>query len=722
MLIFAGYSSQKLPMQSIPGYLKALKRSRNLIRSEYFSDALRTTLSIIIPFAALYYFTDPHIAITVGVGALLVSLTDSPGTLGDKMMMSVSTLVIFFVISIITSLLIKDALLSGFLILILCILFSLFTVFGKRWSLLGTMALILMTFVQGLKPEHPLLFSCYIVAGGICYYIISLIQTRLWPLSSVKHALGECILSTAQFLGAKAAFYDKGSDLQENYLHIIKLHNKVSEKQEQVRDLLLRNKLLMQDDHEQGQRHLLALTQVIDLYELISAIQYDYESLQESLADTGMLDSITIVIGHMANDLKAMGVALCGKLRVRSVDYSFEEINRVKKAVRELKTDQNSTRILLKLQENINDIYTGLRQINDTLTLRYEEINFPKDLAAYQLFANTEKLSSHAIKNHLNFKSPIMRFALRLSSACILSYSFMFLPVGIYSYWILLTVIVVIKPGFGLTKKRNMQRLKGTLTGVLIGALLLLTVDNVTLQLLLAGIFLLGYFVYLRLNYTLSIVSLTPMIIICLNIYTGNNSIVLERVLDTIIGCAIAFATSYLFPSWEIKRHAIYIGDVIRANLNYLKKLQDQVTGIPSDITSFKLARKEVYTRLALLSSGIQNMLLEPKKAQGQIQQLYEFEILSHQLSSTIASFFPFSNSNANPDKIKGKIAQAMELLSHSLIVLDDPERKQPDFDAISHEVLDVNDPYHIEQHKVQQILMISEGISQQVNQYVINP
>jgi len=93
-------------MQSIPGYLKALKRSRNLIRSEYFSDALRTTLSIIIPFAALYYFTDPHIAITVGVGALLVSLTDSPGTLGDKMMMSVSTLVIFFVISIITSLLI----------------------------------------------------------------------------------------------------------------------------------------------------------------------------------------------------------------------------------------------------------------------------------------------------------------------------------------------------------------------------------------------------------------------------------------------------------------------------------------------------------------------------------------------------------------------------------------------------------------------------------------
>jgi len=704
-------------MQLIPGYLHVLKNFRNLIRSEYFSDALRTTLSIILPFAALYYLSDPHVAITVGVGALLVSLTDSPGTLGDKIIMSVSTLIIFFVISMVTALLIKHIILSGILIFALCILFALFTVFGKRWSLLGTMALILMTFVQGLKPEDPLLFSFNIVAGGVCYYVISLVQARLWPLSSVKHALGECIISTAEFLDAKAAFYDKGSNLQDNYLHIIKLHNKVSEKQEQVRDLLLRNKFLMQNDHAQGQRHLLAITQVIDLYELISAIQYDYESLQQSLAETGLLDAITKVIGHLANDLKAMGIALCGKLRLKSIDTSLEEIQRVKQGIRVLTADQNSTRILLKLQRNIDDIYLGIRQINATLTLKSDEIDFPKDLPAYQLFASTEKVTFNGIKTHLNFKSPILRFALRLSSACIVSYSLMLLPVGFYSYWILLTVIVVIKPSFGLTKKRNIQRLKGTLGGVLIGALVLLVSSNLTIQLILAGLFLLGYFAYLRLNYMISIMSLTPMVIICLNIYTGNSSIVLERMLDTIIGCSIAFAASYLFPSWEIKRHAMYIGDVIRANLNYLKKLQDQVIGIPSDITSFKLARKEVYTRLALLSSGIQNMLLEPKRAQGQIQHLYEFEILSHQLSSTIASFFPYSIDD--PGEIKSMIAQAVQLLIRSLTALENPAVMETDFDTLSLDKLDINHPYHVEQHKVQQILIISEAINKQVHQYI---
>jgi uncharacterized membrane protein YccC len=193
---------------------------------------------------------------------------------------------------------------------------------------------------------------------------------------------------------------------------------------------------------------------------------------------------------------------------------------------------------------------------------------------------------------------------------------------------------------------------------------------------------------------------------------------VFERTIDTLIGCAIAFGASYLFPSWEIKRHSVYIGDVIRANLNYLHKLYDQATGKPSDITSFKLARKEVYTRLALLSSGIQNMLLEPKKAQGQIQRLYEFEILSHQLSSTIASFFPFSIFSGDAAEMKSKIAEAMQLLTHSLTVLEDPHTKHSGISRATYDHLDTDHPDHVEQHKVQQILIISEAIHHQVSMY----
>jgi uncharacterized membrane protein YccC len=696
------------------------RRSLNLMRSEYFSDALRTALSIILPFSALYYFSGPHIAIMVGVGALLVSLTDSPGTLGDKILMSVSSLSVFFVVSLITALLIHHAIATGILVLVLCVIFALFTVFGKRWSLLGTMALILMTFVQGLKPEHPLTFSIYITGGGLCYYLISIIQTRLWPLSSVKHALGECMISTASFLSAKAAFYNTESNLQANYLRIIKLHNKVSEKQEQVRDLLLRNKLLMQNDHAQGQRHLLAIVQVIDLYEQIGAIQYDYEALQQSLADTGLLDVINSVIGRMADDLHTMGTALSAKLKVKPANSSAAAVEFLRKRIQSLDVNHQSYHILIKLQRHVDDIHQGILAIGDTLTKNTEKIELPKDLPAYHLFAAAEGVNLKVLNKHLNFKSPIFKFALRLSTACLLAYGLMLLPVGNYSYWILLTVIVVIKPGFGLTRKRNLERLKGTMAGILIGVSLLAVTSNITLLLVLAGIFLFGYFAYLRLNYTLSIMSLTPMVIICLNIYTGQHSVIIERIFDTFMGCAIIFGASYLFPSWEVKKHVAYIGDVIRANMSYLQKLYDRIEGEPTDVTALKLARKEVYTRLAMLSSGIQNMLLEPKNTRTEVQHLYEFEILSHQLSSTIASFFPFADTNGHLKQINDQILKAMEVLENSLLLLQNPvEEVVVEIPTVASSPLALNDPNHVDQFKVQQILTISEAIRKQVNVYL---
>jgi uncharacterized membrane protein YccC len=708
-------------MPEAAGQLKMFFRgSLNLMRSEYFSDALRTALSIILPFGALYYFSGPHIAIMVGVGALLVSLTDSPGTLGDKILMAISSLSVFFVVSLITALLMHHALAMAILVLVLCVVFALFTVFGKRWSLLGTMALILMTFVQGLKPEHPLIFSIYITAGGLCYYLISIIQTRLWPLSSVKHALGECMISTSRFLSAKAAFYNTEGDLQANYLRIIKLHNKVSEKQEQVRDLLLRNKLLMQNDHAQGQRHLLAIVQVIDLYELIGAIQYDYEALQQSLADTGLLDAINSVIGRMADDLHSMGTDLSAKLKIKQANSSAAAVEFLRRRIQTLDLNHQGYHILVKLQRHVDDIHQGVLAIGDTLTKNTETIELPKDLPAYHLFTAAEGVNLSVLKKHLNYKSPIFKFVLRLTTACLVAYGLMLLPVGNYSYWILLTVIVVIKPGFGLTRKRNLERLKGTMAGILIGVSLLALTSNIVLLLVLAGIFLFGYFAYLRLNYTLSIMSLTPMVIICLNIYTGQHSVVVERIFDTLMGCAIIFGASYLFPSWEVKKHGLYIGDVIRANISYLQKLYERIEGKPTDVTALKLARKEVYTRLAMLSSGIQNMLLEPKNTRTDVQHLYQFEILSHQLSSTIASFFPFADANGHLKLINNQILTAMEVLENSLLLLQDPEAEEAaEVMAVSINSLAQNDPNHVDQFKVQQILKISEAIRKQVGIYL---
>jgi uncharacterized membrane protein YccC len=635
--------------------------------------------------------------------------------------MSVLSSVVFFIVALLTALLLGQVVASGLLISCLCLIFSMFGAFGKRYALLGTMALILMTFVQGLKPLQPVSFSFYILIGGICYYVISLLQARLWPISAIRHAIGECIDATAEFLRAKAGFYDPEDNLADNYMELIRLHNKVSEKQEQVRDLLLRDKKLMHHEHQQGRKYLVVTTLVIDLYEKIGAIQYDYQALQQNLRGTGLLPMIIKVIGCLADDLQSIGIALAIKARVRASDSGLQEITQLKKEAELLLVGNDPTyrSILIKLLDNIDDIYSGLGQIRDALMAKRNQNVMPLELPVYQLFTIVESINFEVLKKHLTMESHLMRFALRLTLSCIIAYSLMFLPFGFYSYWILLTVIVVIKPGFGLTKKRNIQRLKGTFLGVAIGVILLLTIGNTVIQLVLAAFCLLGYFVYLRLNYTWSIMYLTPMVIIGLNVYNNNQSIALQRMLDTVIGCAIAFASSYVFPSWEVKKHGLYITDVIKANLMYLKKLHDQAIGLTFELTAFKLARKEVYTKLAILSSGIQNMLLEPKKAQGKLKHLYEFEILSHQLSSTIASFFSSAQTPVPLVELKDHLAEAIAVLEESLLMMQGkvmPGNTRAG--ALQPDDLDLHRHDHIEQHKLRQIKQLTTAISTHVYQY----
>jgi hypothetical protein len=113
-------------------------------------------------------------------------------------------------------------------------------------------------------------------------------------------------------------------------------------------------------------------------------------------------------------------------------------------------------------------------------------------------------------------------------------------------------------------------------------------------------------------------------------------------------------------------------------------------------------------------------MLLEPKNTRTEVQHLYEFEILSHQLSSTIASFFPFADTNGHLKQINNQILKAMEVLENSLLLLQNPvEEVVVEIPTVSSSPLALNDPNHVDQFKVQQILTISEAIRKQVNVYL---
>jgi uncharacterized membrane protein YccC len=663
-------------------YKRIQKQIKNFFTGEYFTDALRITLSIIIPAGVLFALDLPQPAIGVAHGALLIALTDIRGTIEDKRTTSIVSIVLFFLVALLSILALPYPWLMGILFFSVTLACSMLMVYGSRFSIAGTAAIVLMVFIWGLKPTS-FMFCVYLVMGGVWYYVISLLHLWIWPERYLRYAISECLGTTHDYLKVKALFYDIEIPLEYCYNQAILSHNRVSEAQQQLRSILLRDKELMNNSNRKGQALLFAAEKTIDLYEQITAIHYYYDFIRAEFAITGALDVIRQMVAHLTTDMQHISEMKPFSKQLPQNNTSERQLAHLTARFEYIigKENQTNAAILSKLLANLKSIHADIQAIYKVLTDQNQPLPYQQDKPEYHHFAPFENMEIKQLWAHFKLSSPIFRFSLRLAITCLFGYILaQIFELGTYSYWILITIVVIIKPAFSLTRERNIQRLTGTLIGITIALFLLFYIQNTVILLLLGAVFLLTFFTFNRTRHLLSVIALTPMIILVLYIY-GNSGwgFVLERIYDTLIGCAIAFAATYMFPSWESSRIPFLCRELLKANTHYLEKLLDAVSGRPLSRTSYKLARKSVYIEQANLSSAFQRMLGEPKHRVIASENIYHFQMLNHILSSNIASLFmSFSQKEISlyPLSDQSRMESVITALSQSELLLDKTNRE----------------------------------------------
>ena len=77
---------------------------------------------------------------------------------------------------------------------------------------------------------------------------------------------------------------------------------------------------------------------------------------------------------------------------------------------------------------------------------------------------------------------------------------------------------------------------------------------------------------------------------------------------------------------------------MLEANLAYYHQVSQMYFGVKYDRIPYKIIRKEVFVRSANLASGFQRMFSEPKHKQLSINEIHEFSVLNHLLSSYVAT------------------------------------------------------------------------------------
>ena len=655
-----------------------LKQIKSFFYSQYFSDGLRITIGVLLPSLLMAQLNHLAIGIDMSLGALCISVVDTPGPLTHKRnAMAISNLCVFLVAAT-TGFARLNIFTLGLEITIFSFLFSMFTVYGNRAASIGTGALLVMILMmdQAVKPAEVLGMSAIILSGGVWYMFFSLIFFGIRPYRAAQQTLGESIDDVAKFLRIKAAFYLPDTDIDENYRKLVSQQIKVSQSQDLVREMLFKSRLLVRESTSASRILVLTFVDLIDMYENIMATHYDYAYLREKFKSTGILPDIARIIEHMANEVdNAAFIVLSNSRYKHPVDFT-PELEKLKLKIDTIGKDleETSNIVLKKILVNLRDMNQKITNIynyynSDSASLLFEN----RGKIEYSKFVTQQDYAPHIFTDNLSFGSAAFKHALRVALVCLVGFiTAKTISQGHHSYWILLTIIVILKPGFSLSKQRNYQRLIGTICGGIIGISLLLLVHDKTEQFILLVLFMMGCYSFLRLNYIASVIFMTPYILILFS-FLGVNNIVEERIADTVIGSVIAFLASYfIFPAWEFEQIHEDMRQVICANINYLVKIAESISGKTVDTTEYKLARKDVFVKSGNLSAAFERMTSEPKSKQKHVKEVHKFVVLNHILSSYIATVA----SELIGKKMRASQPDIIRSIKKSLAILNDTSKK----------------------------------------------
>ena len=610
--------------------------------SQYLSDGIRITAEIIIPAVVFSYLGNLEVGLALSLGALCVSISDTPGPIVHKTNGMLVCNVFIFISAFLTGILNANPFSLGILILSASFIFTMFSVYGSRATSVGFAALLIMILqMTKIVPSTQVLKeSLLILSGGVWYMLIALIFYRLTPYRPAQRSLGDCIHETSKYLMIKSEMYDPNSDLSEQYKKLLDQQVIVNEKQNEVRELLFKNRAVLKESTRTGRMLVLTFVDVVDLFEHIMATWYDYALLRKKYSSTGILEEVSFIIKNIAGEMDNIGQAIQSNSRYTKQFDLVSELHSLKEKIDKV-SDAGSTIMLKKIIINLRNLGEKVEAI-----LKYfnAENLVPGKLRTgkeYSKFVTHQTISWEVFKNNLTFKSSIFRHSLRVMITCGAGFAVSkLLSHGHHSYWIIMTIIIILKPAFSLTKQKNSDRLLGTIAGGIIGLLLLYFIQDKTILFALIIFFMLGTYTFKTLNYIVMVIFLTPYVLILFHFLgLGALNVAGERLLDTAIGSVLAGLASYfLFPQWESGQLRKYMADVLKANIHYLQKMKDLFSGKNIATLDYKLVRKELFVSTANLSAALQRMLSEPKSKQRHRKEIYEFVVLNHVLSSNVAS------------------------------------------------------------------------------------
>jgi len=670
---------------------------QRFLHGQYFFAGLRQAIGVLLPalFAHLVLH-DSMAAMVSAAGAGCVAILDQPDNPRQHNINAMLGAIVLGTFSVVvTGLSLTSNYLFWLIIPLLVFSLSMLSVYGKHGGLMAFACLLIMTLTmrEPLPVQALLWHTLESFSGALFYFCYSVASHRLLWHREVQQTLAAALYLTAKYVSTRARLYESHADLDENYRRLTRVQAEMLEAHQLARNTVLRD--LPETDHNvpRGSEHprehpgthpqlrtLSVFTDMVDLLDSLIATHTDYATLHRKLPDHDVLLFARDALRKLADNLQF--IALCvarnqpareqnsAKAELRAFEYDLEILKKQGLAteqpelhallVQVLRRLRNASRIVSRMSTHSQG-----REIAAPSARRHQEL---------ERFVSHNPVRLGLITSNLRIDSPHARYAVRMAVATLLGLMvsrtlgslaahYPWLHVfETHSYWIMLTIFVIMRPGFALTRQRNNLRLIGTVLGSLLAlAVLSATGNRDVMFAILALACILGYSL-IPTHFMAAAAFQTLTMVLAFQILSPSSGFIIgERLFDTLLGCIVAGLCSYVLPWWEANFMASLARALLRANqrffhtgLRYAKAEQTlQAQDAQSEnrlaaqmerdeaLLAWQLARKNGHVAFSNFAAAFYRMANEPISQQQKMPELNHLLMQNHILALQISAAVP---------------------------------------------------------------------------------
>ncbi|GAB2457814.1 FUSC family protein [Comamonas humi] len=403
------------------------------------------------------------------------------------------------------------------------------------------------------------------------------------------------------------------------------------------------------------------LIQMLEVRDHLLACELDLEQLRKLPQYEAALQAQQAVLRALSIEVAALADALLGMKRPAPMADLSALLGPLRRHLPRQEAPQDARR----LEESVP---TGTeldlspdslsRSVNQRMLRIHDEVRYLVQLArdeaepdvavvraSWQMFVSPTTWSWAPFKGLLSWDAPPLRHAIRAALAIAAGYLVaQLLPWKAHAYWVLLTIIVVLRGSLSQTLERRNNRVLGTLLGCLLSLAILSTHPSpVALIVCLSVAQAVTHGFALR-RYLYAAIGATVLGLVQAHTLNAQGSMsfdMLERMVDTLIGTGIAWAFAYVLPSWERNQLPALVQRVLKAQATHVKAslMPSQLQAVDNaPELAWRLARREAYDSLSALVQAANRSLLEPRAVRPPLRQLEQFQAHCYQLLGQMSS------------------------------------------------------------------------------------